>query len=134
MISAVKNRLGRLGLTGRCLLLALLILAALAVIGPLAAMLFGSLGFSAAVVAAVAVWFAAAAGNITNELFASRGQSAAGILVGMMMRMIFPLVMCLVVQLNDGKLAESGFVFYVLAFYLVVLPLDTGLAVLRMSR
>jgi hypothetical protein len=134
VISAVKDRLGRLGLAGRCVLMALAMLVALAIVGPLAALHSGTSGFPAAVVAAFVVWFAAAAANGASDLFASRGQSLVGILVGMSARMMFPLVVCMVVQLNGGKLSEAGFVYFVLAFYLVMLPLDTCLMILRMPR
>jgi hypothetical protein len=134
VISAVKDRLSRLGLAGRCVLLALAMLVALLIVGPIAASLGGTSSFSAAIVAATVVWVAAAAGAGSAELFELRGQSLAGVLVGMSMRMMFPLIVCLVVQLNRGKLAESGFVYCVLAFYLVMLPLDTALTLLRAQK
>ena len=41
------------------------------------------------------------------------------------------LVACMVVLLSSQRLTTSGFVFYVLAFYLVALPIDTIMAVMK---
>jgi hypothetical protein len=41
---------------------------------------------------------------------------------------------CLVVLMQNGSLASGGFVFFVLAFYLVALPLETLLAVSKIRQ
>ena len=51
------------------------------------------------------------------------------LVAGMILRMAIPLAACVVVQLSGGPLAAAGFVFYVMGFYLVALPIDTLMSV-----
>ena len=56
-------------------------------------------------------------------------QVVAWALVGMTMRMGVALTAALVVQLGGGPLAEAGFVYYLLVFYLVTLAVETAVIV-----
>ncbi len=57
----------------------------------------------------------------------------ASLLLGMAVRMFLPLAACVLVELNRGALSDAGFVHFVLAFYLIALPLDTLLAVTQIQ-
>ena len=50
-------------------------------------------------------------------------------LLGMFPRMGIPLAVCMVVYLQGGRLAEAGFVYYILVFYFVTLVVETVLLV-----
>jgi len=49
------------------------------------------------------------------------------VLSGTLVRMSLPLAACLAVHLYGGTLAEAGFVYYILAFYLITLAVETML-------
>ena len=51
------------------------------------------------------------------------------VLLGMSPRMGIPLAAFLVVHVKGGPLAENGFVYYILTFYLVTLAVETFLLV-----
>ena len=51
----------------------------------------------------------------------------------MAVRMLLPLAACVLVQLNPGTLSDAGFVYFVLGFYLITLPLDTMLTVIQIQ-
>lgn len=51
------------------------------------------------------------------------------VLLGMFPRMGLPLAACMVVYLQNGALAAAGFVYYILAFYFVILVVETILQV-----
>ena len=125
-----KTRLARLGILGRCILLALVLGIALAVAAPLGFFLHGADGAWAAVAAALVVWISSTAALALGELFQG-GPNAAlfKLLFGMTLRMALPLAACMVVHLSASSLDTAGFVFYVLGFYLLALPIDTVLSV-----
>jgi hypothetical protein len=75
------------------------------------------------------VWFASAAGILIGELFHGPSEALLKLVAGMFLRMAIPLAACVVVQLSGGPLAAAGFVFYVMEFYFVALPIDTLMAV-----
>jgi hypothetical protein len=47
--------------------------------------------------------------------------------------MAFPLIACATAYFSGSRLADAGFVYFVLAFYLIVLPLETLFSVLRVQ-
>ncbi len=51
------------------------------------------------------------------------------VLLGMFPRMGLPLAACMLVYLQNGRLAAAGFVYYILAFYFVILVVETVLQV-----
>ena len=51
------------------------------------------------------------------------------VLLGMFARMGIPLLVCIIVYLRGGRLAEAGFVYYLLVFYFVTLVVETVLLV-----
>ena len=135
---ALKDRLTGLGIVGRFVLLAFVMFVALVVALPLAFSLSGPMGGWTAFAAAAIVWFASAVGMLIGEMFNGflRGANEAlvKLLLGMMIRMAIPLAACMIVHLSNGPLAAAGFVFYVLGFYLVALPIDTFMSVAEISN
>lgn len=128
-----KERLASLGIAGRCLLLAVALGIAVALVLPLAISLAGTAGAWAALSAALLIWIASAVSLAMGELFPGPGANAAlmKMLFGMSIRMALPLAVCMLAQLqfSNSPLMSAGFVFYVLGFYLVALPIDTFLSV-----
>jgi hypothetical protein len=126
-----KTRLAQFGILGRCILLALVLGIALVVAAPLGFFLTGSDGAWAAIAAALVVWVASTAALALGEVFQGPGPNAAlfKLLFGMTLRMALPLAACMAVHLSASSLDAAGFVFYVLGFYLLALPIDTLLSV-----
>lgn len=56
------------------------------------------------------------------------------VLLGMFPRTGLPLAVSMVVYLKGGALAEAGFVYYILAFYFVILVVETLLQVSDLQR
>lgn len=126
-----KQRIAELGLAGRAALLLMLFAGLWLLSLPLAICTAGSSGVLAAFCGAMVVWFASAAGLAIGEMFYGTHQAILKLLFGMVIRMFIPLLACLGVLLTIPQLASAGFVFYVLGFYLLALPVDTVLAVLQ---
>ena len=114
-------------------LLALATTAALVVALPVAISFFGVAGITSALAAALVVWGSSAIAFGIGELFCQAGQVLPGVLVAMFVRMAFPLVACATAHFSGSRLADTGFVYFVLAFYLIVLPLETLLSVRRIQ-
>ena len=110
-------------------LLTLALSAALVVVAPLAYWQYQWQGAIAALAGAAVVWTASMLACIVSDRFRRQGEPLVSLLVGMLLRMFLPLGACLVVLLNGGPLAAAGFVYFVLAFYLLALPVETMLAV-----
>ncbi len=98
----------------------------------------------AAVVAPIGYWFSGGVGlacvGTANGLCVVVGVLAlmiqtritaphlalAHVLVGFFLRMGIPLAVCMVVYLRKSPLADAGFVFYLLVFYMAALAAGTG--------
>jgi hypothetical protein len=128
-----KDRLAELGPMRRIGLLALAMTAALAVALPVAICFFGGTGITSVIIAALVVFASSAIASGVGDLFCQGGQIIPGVLVAMLFRMAFPLVACATAYFSGSRLANAGFVYFVLAFYLIVLPLETWLSVLRIQ-
>jgi hypothetical protein len=63
------------------------------------------------------------------QLCQGPGSVMPQVLLGMFARMGIPLLVCIIVYLQGGRLAEAGFVYYLLAFYFVTLIVETVLLV-----
>ena len=114
-------------ISGAVTLLATVVLG-YAAISPVAAWTQGMLGLWAAAVAAL---ICLAAGMMALGLIEglSASNPLASALGGMTLRMVVPLSAVAAVYWWDGPLAETGMVFYVLAFYMITLAVETYLAV-----
>lgn len=109
-----------------CVLLAALLLA------PFTFHQTGSRGPLGLAVAAAVCLIASFAAETVSVLLARIGQHLAGTLAGMGIRMFPPLVLCLALALS-GQTGRQHlyFIFYLMAFYLVTLALETWIAVKR---
>jgi hypothetical protein len=56
------------------------------------------------------------------------------LMCSMGLRMSIPMAACLIVLAVGGPLASGGFVYFVLAFYLVALPVETLLAMTQIGQ
>jgi hypothetical protein len=93
----------------------------------------GSDGYSAVAVAGVACLASSLAAVALSELLRRGGAVLAGVLVSMLVRLAAPLAVAVVVQLRFESLVRAGFAYYLLAFYLVNLAVETVLSV-RQAR
>lgn len=134
MISAVKDRLTNLGLLGRMVVLALIVLAALGIARPIGAMRFGGGAWVAATAAALTVFVASALSMTIAELARRALDPALATVGATMLRMGLSLAACLAVHFSGGALSAGGYVYFVLIFYLLVLPLETAWDVARISQ
>ena len=86
------------------------------------------MGLWASAIAAAVCLSAPLAASLATRAFSSHDNALAGLLVSMFLRMGIPLAFCLVIQIQEGPLAEAGIVYCVLVFYLVVLAVETWFA------
>lgn len=133
MNSAVKNRLARLGLLGRVASLAMVVVFALGVAAPIGALRFGAGAWVAAIAAAATVLVASALADAIAEFGRRVIDPALAVVGSMMVRMGLALMACLIVHFSGGRLAAGGYIYFLLAFYLIVLPLETALEVTKAS-
>lgn len=120
----------RLGLVSACVVLALAVALAFPVVGYFAYVKFGVAGVKTAAVAAGVCWLAATAALVVTGFVKQSPNAVAGILVASALRFGLPLVTGVVVQSAGGALAKSGFLNWIVVFYLISLAVETTLAVL----
>jgi hypothetical protein len=130
----IRNRLAQLQPLGKCATLAIALLAALLVAVPVGLALNGAWGAWAAVAAAFTVLVASVLSLFAAGAFQSRQEALWALLFSMGLRMSIPMAACLVVLMVGGPLATGGFVFFVLAFYRVALPVETLLAMSQIGQ
>jgi len=112
-----------------------------------ALLLFGSLFISAAVLvpwayaveqlwgalSAAVAWGTCCVGGLLAlwlvRFFPGPQSLMSRVLLGMFARTGVPLLVCAMVYIQGGRLAEAGFVYYLLAFYFVMLVVETVLLV-----
>src|SRR5689334_10712914 len=120
-MSVARDRLVHLKPMGQCALLALVVGVALVIVTPLGFWLGGVRSIGAAAAAAGVVWIASALATIVADLVRRPADVLTSFLLGMLIRMSLPLAACVIVYLKGGELFAGGFVYFVLAFYLIVL-------------
>lgn len=113
-----------------CRAVVVAVLGCLGIAGPVAYFGWGWSGLGAGAAAALCCCIGAMVGLGMAWCFRGPGHLLAQVLVGMFGRMGVALASALIVQLVGGPLAEAGFVYYVLMFYLVTLAAET-VAVVR---
>ena len=106
------------------------------VVAPLASALSGTAGLLAVLASMAVCLVTAIVTDLTDWILCSRGPERAfeGVMVTMSLRMAMPLGALLVVYVRGGILAEAGMAFYLTAFYLVTLAVQTSLTVVRVAR
>jgi hypothetical protein len=127
----IKQRIAEMGTAWQAVMMALVSCAFWVASLPVAIALSGSDGGLAALFATVVVWLASAMGLLIGECCYGPSKSLSRLLAGMLVRMLIPLVACMAVLLTSQRLAAAGFEFYVLIFYLLALPIDTAIAVIK---
>lgn len=117
------------GLAVQSAVLCLTMLAAYALVAPVAAWLGGSAGLAAAAVAAGLCLLGTEAALVIARFFPRPADAWKGMFWGMLPRMGIPLCLGLALQLLGGLLAESGLLVYVIVFYQVALGTEVFLYV-----
>ncbi|MEE8452013.1 MAG: hypothetical protein V3R99_08870 [Thermoguttaceae bacterium] len=123
----LKNLRSR-SLAVRGAVLASVVLALLALIGPIGWALDGAAGVAAAAAAAALCFVGTAAALGLSHLLRAPDHVLYGVLAGMATRMGIPLAFGMAVHLHGGALAQSHFLHYLLVFYPVALAVETFLS------
>jgi hypothetical protein len=100
----------------------------LAIVGPVAVLIGGSMGLTAAALAAATCLAGAVVALLASQVLVGPGLALASLLVGMTARMAIPLVCGLVIHLHGGPLADAGILYYLVMFYPVTLAAETLLS------
>lgn len=100
-----------------------------AVIAPLGWLRFGPWALAAAAVAAAVCLAGGVPALLFSRLFRGKEVLVFGVLLAMGFRMAAPLAGVILLHLSGGPLAKAGFAYYLLAFYLVTLTVETALSV-----
>jgi hypothetical protein len=129
----VWNKLERLSLPARLLLLLTIVLVAYACLAPIAYSISGAAGLIAAAAAAGVCALGAALGMPVASLFRTPQTAMYGVAVSMLTRTALPLALGVALQMNVAWLAEAGFIYYLLAFYAVTLATETILTVAQIA-
>jgi hypothetical protein len=132
--SSGRGWLAKLGLGARAAVLLGALLLTLAAAAPVGWAMAGSSGVTAAGIAAlVCAAPSLAALALTYRLRAPR-HALVAMLGGMFLRMGPPLIVALVVHELGGPLVEAGLIYYLAAFYVVALVVETGLSLTLIDR
>jgi hypothetical protein len=135
MVSTMwTEQMANLRTTGRLSVLAVVLIAVAMAASPLAFWLSGFGGLLACALSAVFIWFASAVASALGHFAHGPNQALTSLLISMLVRMAIPLVACMVALASGSQLVGSGFVFYVLGFYLIALPIDTIFAVVSSPK
>jgi len=129
-----RNRLAELHLAGRCAVVGVTLIVALVIALPIAYALTGVSGIWSAVAAAGTILVSSIASLLMSEMFRRPDEAMWALMLSMAVRMSLPMAVCLLVLMQGGPLGSGGFVFFVLAFYLVALPIETLLAVSKVRH
>ena len=115
------------------LLIACIFVVAL-LLAPFALKSTGSAGPAGLAVAAAVCLFAGIGAEAISTVIARLGSPLAGAMLGMGIRMLPPLILCLGLAVSGQSGREHlAFVFYLLAFYFATLVMETVLAVKRVT-
>jgi hypothetical protein len=115
----------------RATILAGILLVVLAAVAPVALHLRGGLGVLTAAVAAAVCLIGADLALGISALFHGPRHVWGSLLGSMAARSGAPLIVGVGVHLYGGPLAEAGFLYYLLVFYLVALAVETYLSLPR---
>ena len=118
-------RLQTLGVGGQLALLFSLVIALLACALPVAYLLDGRSGMLAAGLAAAVCLAPSAFVLLAANRIRGPHRAMAALAIGMLLRLGLTLGACIAIYHRGGVLAESGFAFYILIFYMITLAADT---------
>ena len=127
----IWNKLGRLGHPAQAGLVCAVVAFVWLLVAPVAYLVSGTAGPWAAAAAASVCLFGAGLALAIAALF--RGPVAAmhGMVLGMLARMLFPLLLGVALHLKVPSLSEAGMVYYLLIFYMPTLAAETMLLLAR---
>lgn len=94
-------------------------------------------GWPGVVAASVAAVISAVCGGVSQAIIdrlQAQGQALVAMAVGMALRMGVPLGIGLFWQMRESPLAQAGAIYYLLAYYLVTLAIETVLAVRQLQQ
>ena len=123
----IANLRGR-SLAARGAMLAAVVLALFALVGPVAWAISGTAGVLAAAAAAGLCLVGASAALVLSHWLRTPERVLYGVLAGMGARMGIPLAFGMAIHLHGGALAQSHFLLYLLVFYPVTLAVETFLS------
>jgi hypothetical protein len=109
----------------RAAVLAIAVVLVFLIVAPLIAYLGGPASLVAAAVAAGVCLAGAAFGLVADGFRRDPADVVRPLLLSMAARMGLPLACGLAVQLRGGPLAEAGFLYYLVVFYLITLAVAT---------
>jgi hypothetical protein len=131
--SALKERIGEMGLVAQAASMTLVIASLCLVSLPIAISVSGADGIVAAFLAAAIVSVASAAGIAIGGFCCGKHEAIMKLLLGMVVRMLVPLVACVLMLMLSPRMTDAGFALYVLVFYLLALPIETAMAVVKVA-
>ena len=137
MSELFANRLARYrngGFRSCALLLIALVVGCYLLLAPVAIWWEGYFGLVKLAVAALACCIPGVVALATTAFWSVRRHALVGLLVAMAVRMIPPLVICMVIALRGTGVEYLNFVVYLLTFYLVTLAAETFLAVQQVAN
>lgn len=94
---------------------------------------YGRDGVVASLSAVAVCWAGAGLAMTASRLLRQPDRALALTAVGMALRMGLPLVAVMVVSYQGGPLSQAGFAFWILAYYLIALALETWLTLKLVS-
>lgn len=122
------ERINTLKLPARLAILGAVIAAMLVVAIPIALATSGWLGVAAAVVAAVVCKVSGGLALVVAYVARTPDRLLWGVLGAMVVRLMIPLGVAFIVEFHVEALANAGFVYYLVPFYLLTLAAETPLA------
>jgi hypothetical protein len=125
------SKLGRLGLAGHAGVVSGVVLAVWVMLAPVAYEISGVRGPLAAAVGAAVCLFGAELALAITSLFRATAVGMVALALGMLARMLLPLLLGAMLHLQMPSLAEAGMIYYVLIFYLATLATETTLSLAR---
>ncbi len=128
LASACANRWARIAAAPLALLVCF------ALLGPISFHLAGSSGLLASALAAGLCALCYALAALVGSVLDEPDQLIARVLLSMLIRMGVPLAFCFVLYFRPGPLTQAGFVYYLLAFYMAGLLVDTLFSVVQLNR
>jgi hypothetical protein len=127
------TRLGRLGPIAQAGLLTVILTICWLLAAPLAYRISGQNGILAASVGAGACWLGAQLAVAISALCGGSAGALNAMLLGMLGRMLLPLLIGVTLHVYVPALAHAGMIFYLMVFYLIVLASETLLMLAQVA-
>lgn len=122
------------GLISGCAILLAVVVVSFPFVGWVAYLRYGLAGVAASAVAAFVCSSAAILALVFTIVTRNTPNAVAGLFFSIFLRTCVPLLAALILLNSGGFLAESGIFGQIVVFYLLLLPVETVLAVRLMNR